>query len=466
MLFLFLGCNMPFTVLFLVGLGSLLCSFIIDKVEAEPNYVKLNTGSHSLNLAQHPLYNIPIDVTGSGNSPFSLYDEDGYLHEGNTNQNHYQNRGEKLNSHKRNENRYDDRSDNSRKKKKKNGFDEKNELKPEICRHYTCPPTSLETLRKRYGTRRSMWGEWTPAETRQFYKTQLPKALQIDGALGLTLEERAELASASRHALRTYARERCHLPGRLLARVYDGLRHLHYFGSWSASGMTWPEVKEKYRREARSILGEDATEEDIAMFVYRRIVDKSCSTNQFFDQMAYQGVLKATSNRLREMVIRDQNTSNIVLTDDMNTLSTERDLSDTVAGPDYPSTSHTITSSRSNSIEHHYEGNTDNYDIHHDLDVISPLTAPSVFDIHYEYQHNQNTPGSRYGTLVTSMGAGAAAVSRSFTFSPTQSYLNPVLLDLLQNPLGYRSNDRMVRISGVSMLVMLLSNTLASASVL
>jgi hypothetical protein len=44
--------------------------------------------------------------------------------------------------------------------------------------HYTCPPTTVESLRKRFGRRRSLWGEWSNKETRQFYKTQLPTALQ------------------------------------------------------------------------------------------------------------------------------------------------------------------------------------------------------------------------------------------------------------------------------------------------
>lgn len=51
-------------------------------------------------------------------------------------------------------------------------------MKPEMSQHYVCPPTSLEVLRKKYGTRKSLWGEWSSAETRQFYKSQLPKALQ------------------------------------------------------------------------------------------------------------------------------------------------------------------------------------------------------------------------------------------------------------------------------------------------
>ena len=88
--------------------------------------------------------------------------------------------------------------------------------KPSVVNHYACPPTTIEALRKRYGTRRSLWGEWSCGETRRFYRQQLPFCLQIDGCLGLSLEERAQLAAEARHALRLYSRERCHLPGRVV----------------------------------------------------------------------------------------------------------------------------------------------------------------------------------------------------------------------------------------------------------
>ena len=53
-----------------------------------------------------------------------------------------------------------------------------NNEKLTLSSHYTCPPTTVESLRKRFGRRRSLWGEWSNKETRQFYKTQLPTALQ------------------------------------------------------------------------------------------------------------------------------------------------------------------------------------------------------------------------------------------------------------------------------------------------
>jgi len=249
MWFLLLGCNTPFTCLCLVFLGSMLCSFLMD-VEAETASPKVIGKRLTPTVLNHPEV-FQAQTQTHSHTQHSLFS---------------QTEGEGI--------RFDDAR-----------------FQPLISKHYTCPPTSIETLRKRYG-KGSMWGEWSSSETRQFYKTQLPKALQIDGALGLTLEQRAHLASASRHALRSYARERCHLPGRLLARAYDGLRHLYAFGSWSASGMGWSQVKEKYRRQALRALGSSASEEDISLFVYGRIVDKACSTNVIFDTIAAHDYLR------------------------------------------------------------------------------------------------------------------------------------------------------------------------------
>lgn len=47
----------------------------------------------------------------------------------------------------------------------------------ELALHYTCPPITVDTLRRRYGANKSLWGEWSTRRTRQFYKSQLPKSL-------------------------------------------------------------------------------------------------------------------------------------------------------------------------------------------------------------------------------------------------------------------------------------------------
>lgn len=94
------------------------------------------------------------------------------------------------------------------------------------------------------------------------------------------------MASQARHALRIYSRERCHLPGRLMARLYDGLRHMQAFGTWSSDGMNWDEVKEKYAKEAIRKIGPGASERDIELFIYQRVVDRACATNSIFDEIS------------------------------------------------------------------------------------------------------------------------------------------------------------------------------------
>lgn len=145
--------------------------------------------------------------------------------------------------------------------------------------HYTCPPQSIDELRKRYGDGKN---EWSVYETRQFYKQQLPRALQVDGFLGLSLEERAKMAARSRNVIRRYARERCNMPAGMAAKFFDGIRHLRHFGYWATDGLSWDDLKSKYAKEAVS-LNPSASEEEIELTVYRMILDKSCSTNKIFD---------------------------------------------------------------------------------------------------------------------------------------------------------------------------------------
>ena len=158
-------------------------------------------------------------------------------------------------------------------------------LKPKAASHYTCPPTAVEELRRRHGAPRSVWGEWSCAQTRQFYRQQLPVALQIDGVMGLSLEERARLAAEARHALRVYARERCCLPGRVAAMAFDGLRHLRTFGYLRWDGMTWEEIHRKYRERARALLGSAATEEEVTRLLHELIVERACATNEALDSI-------------------------------------------------------------------------------------------------------------------------------------------------------------------------------------
>jgi hypothetical protein len=160
---------------------------------------------------------------------------------------------------------------------------------------YKFSQTSVAILRKRFGSRKSPWGEWTDEETRAFYKQQLPRSLLEEGALSLSLKERAQLAAESRHALRLYARERQKLPGRVVARCTDGLRHLQEFGYWSSKGMSWDELMTKYSAEARK---SNISAEEMETYCYTRIVERSCVTNSAFDKIAEKGLTAVLSAKI------------------------------------------------------------------------------------------------------------------------------------------------------------------------
>ncbi|CAM9702846.1 unnamed protein product, partial [Sphacelaria rigidula] len=145
-----------------------------------------------------------------------------------------------------------------------------------------CALPSVDLLREAYGPRRSFWGDLSARETRIFYKELLPGATgdiawSVFGEGELTLEEQARLASTARHAARLYARERCSLPLRVVAHLYDGLRHLKNYGTFRVTGMTWNELWAKYEaqvREENPLLTSNELRERVCL----RILEKSCCT--------------------------------------------------------------------------------------------------------------------------------------------------------------------------------------------
>jgi hypothetical protein len=149
------------------------------------------------------------------------------------------------------------------------------------------PLTSVETMRRVYGPRRKWWGDLSAQQTRAFYHELLPVSLQFETGEfhSLTLEERARLASMARHAARLYARERCALPSRVTAALYDGFRHLKKYGTWSSTGQSWDEIWAKYEMQVRAA-APTADERAVREAVCKRILEKSCCTNQMFDALA------------------------------------------------------------------------------------------------------------------------------------------------------------------------------------
>jgi hypothetical protein len=143
MIQVFLGCSYPFLILLLILISSFFCARIIASDESK--LLKTDTKLKKLGL--------------------------GFI-----------NPGPKINSHKLNPITHkktilSDLNIISNEIEMECSHHTLDVLKPSIVNHYACPPTSLELLRRRYGTS-DFWGDWSNHETRQFYLQQLPLSLQ------------------------------------------------------------------------------------------------------------------------------------------------------------------------------------------------------------------------------------------------------------------------------------------------
>lgn len=111
--------------------------------------------------------------------------------------------------------------------------------------------TSIHNLRQRFGLNRNkFWGDFDSKTTRKLHHTLLPRALLGLYEVGLwSSDDLAPLAFEARLAAKKYARERCHLPGRIASMVYDGFRAWKTWVKWSVEDMTWEQIWNKYETQ-------------------------------------------------------------------------------------------------------------------------------------------------------------------------------------------------------------------------
>lgn len=148
--------------------------------------------------------------------------------------------------------------------------------------------TSVEALRETFGTNENkLWGDLQASTARRLYKTLLPRALLELSQLGvgqLQPQDLAPLAYQARVAAKLYARERCTVPARLGATLFDGFRQWLKYGKFQAHGMTYDQIWEKY---SDKICEEtESSETDVCL----KILERSCVSNEGVDSL----VLKDT----------------------------------------------------------------------------------------------------------------------------------------------------------------------------
>jgi len=192
--------------------------------------------------------------------------------------------------------------------------------------------TSVEALREHFGSNQNrVWGDLQASTARRLYKTLLPRALLELSKLGkLHPKDLAPLAYQARVAAKLYARERCTVPARLAATLFDGFRQWLKYGKFQAHGMTYDQLWEKY---AEKILHETEAEhelnrpgtlvpggvlheddhdhheeecdafysdcQDLSEQVCLRILERACVSNEAVDSVALQGQDLADETELR-----------------------------------------------------------------------------------------------------------------------------------------------------------------------
>lgn len=167
-------------------------------------------------------------------------------------------------------------------------IDESNEeyqrRKEEWARRYT----TLEGLRDAFGSNRNkLWGDLDASMARRLYKSLLPTALcELVLDLGVRPEELAHLAYKARKAAKLYSRERCTVPARIGANLFDGWRQFRKYGRFQPAGMSYDQIWDKYRSLIEEDLEDDIrTEEEIVAQTCLKILERSCKTNERIDQI-------------------------------------------------------------------------------------------------------------------------------------------------------------------------------------
>jgi len=181
--------------------------------------------------------------------------------------------------------------------------------------------TSQEGLREAFGSNRNRWwGDLDANTARRLYKRLLfPTAIsELVLELGDEIvrpEELAPLAYEARKAAKMYVRERCRVPSRVGAYLFDGFRQLRKYGRFQPNGASYEQLWIRYYEENGSssnntdneweyLLGhngdldvddddigdimdgidDDVTEEEIVKQTCQKILEKSCTTNEAIDR--------------------------------------------------------------------------------------------------------------------------------------------------------------------------------------
>ena len=212
--------------------------------------------------------------------------------------------------------------------------------------------TSQQGLREAFGSNRNkFWGDLDARTARRLYKKLLfPTALsELILELGddvIRPEELSPLAYEARKAAKLYVRERCRVPSRVGAYLFDGIRQFRKHGKFQMDGVTYEQLWIRYYHDhdiddpdddggfGSLLFGHDdddididddvdddvddaVTEEQIIMRTCQKILEKSYTTNEAIDRF-YLKKYNETKEQQGEYNNNSNSNSNISINDDDN----------------------------------------------------------------------------------------------------------------------------------------------------
>jgi hypothetical protein len=150
--------------------------------------------------------------------------------------------------------------------------------------------TSVDALRETFGSNQNkLWGDLEAGMARRLYKTLLPRALlELSRVGAMPAEDLAPLAYQARVAAKLYTRERCTMPARLGATLYDGFRHWKTYGKFQAHGLTYEQLWEKYAKailESQQHYNNGEEPSSVNVQVCQKIIERSCQSNERVDSL-------------------------------------------------------------------------------------------------------------------------------------------------------------------------------------
>lgn len=123
-------------------------------------------------------------------------------------------------------------------------------------------------------------------ELHQYYSHQLAQKQGTTAVeLSTVATDLAPLAYQARVAAKLYARERCRLPARVAANLYDGFRSWRRYGKFNCQGMSYQQVWEKYAAAIGDEADSTASEEVTAAKIGLKIMERACATNPMVDSL-------------------------------------------------------------------------------------------------------------------------------------------------------------------------------------